>query len=547
MIINKYPSRLELSLLFLVSIMPIVNWLCHVGFFASTHDWVRPFVFIKHIEHKFQLGEYLFSWIDSINGGYGYPTFVFYPIIFFYASACIMHVLPLNEYHSAMIMVYVLSLISVLNLYYFLTETVVDKVYAWFGVILYIMIPYHYALLYVRGDFSEYMALSLLPMLINSFYRFVIYEHIKYFILMILTLVLGVLSHPIFLTVFIPVFILFIIYFICIDELKLQHLLVFFVGLITALVVTSYYWLNFILLIPEINIKKAVVDFDASSHVMNWYELVNMVRGSEHYYQIGFLYLFLTVITLVQWNRKSHWIFGGLMFLWIISLTKEFYSIIPLWDLPLINNIQFPWRMLGIISLILVIYITNIRLGKKHELFLNLSIYAVLLICLQSSNFMTKWIPQNDIITNQVMTDAKLHPNSIVGAIGSISNEYANKSFLKVNNYAENITESLFKNTQISTVFEKSQEYKYMLEVEKTDFIKVNRMQLSNWIFELDGKPINPETQNGLYFIKVEKGTHILYFYYEKPFNFSMYIVAMITCSIILSIGLYANKFTSKK
>lgn len=481
-----------------------------------------------------------------INGGYGYPTFVFYPIVFFYCSAILNYILPINEYQSAMIFLYILSLISVVNLYYFLTETVVDKLYAWFGIVLYVMIPYHYALLYIRGDFSEYMALSLLPVVINLFYRFVVYEKIKYFVLLIGTLSLGIISHPIFITVFIPVFILFILYFIFIKELRLSSLFAFCISLIIALALTSYYWLNFILLIPEINISKAVADFHATQNLMDWYELVNMVRGSSHYYQIGFLYIFLAVITLVQWNRKAHWIFGGLMILWVLSLTKEFNVIIPIWEMPLISSIQFPWRMLGIISLILVLYITNIRLGKKHELFLNLGIYAVLMLCLQSSNFMAKWNVQQDNQLNVILSQASLQPNSVVGAIGSISNEYASKPFLNIKAFTTKRVESLFNHSKIEIITENAQSGQYKISVKESDYLKINRMQLSNWIFKLNQVQVQPELQNGLYFIKVNKGTYIFEYAYEKPFNFSMYLVLLTVVTVILGLGLYADRYSSK-
>lgn len=546
MVLQKYPSKLEFTFLLLVALLPIINWLLHLDSFPHTHEWLRPFVFVKLISESFQQSHFAISWLSEINGGYGYPTFVFYPIIFFYVSALFKYILHLNEYHAVMLTVYCVTAMALINLYYLLTEIVVEKIYIWLGVILYVMIPYHYSLLYIRGDYSEFLALSMLPMSINMLMKYQIYESIKFFTGFVIAVVIGILAHPIFLTVYFPISLLILVYFILWGDVQFHSVIIFLGGVIIALVITSYYWLNFLLLIPEINIKQAEIDFPAYAHTSPMVELVNMIRGSHHFSQVGFLYLLMSVITFIQWDKWKFWIFGACIYIWMLSMTREFNEIIPIWSIPLFSNIQYPWRMLGAINLVLVLFIATIRLGKKTELILNLSIYGILLVSLQFSNFYAQWLSIADDKAQLVINKASQYPNSIDGTMGSISNEYASKLFLKTEFKADHLVESVFKHSHIQPISKNNQAFHYQINSDKEDWIRVNRMQLSNWIFTLDEDIKTPVTQNGIYYIFVSKGQHQLSFEYSRPFNLSMYLVALIIFTLILYISYYVHKFTKK-
>lgn len=100
-------------------------------------------------------------WLPNAFGGYGYPTFVYYQPGFFFW--CLPLGLLLGDVPQAMY----LSVLGLLVLgaagAYRLCALLAGRTCGLFGAILFLLTPYLYVNLYVRGDLSELMAMLIVP------------------------------------------------------------------------------------------------------------------------------------------------------------------------------------------------------------------------------------------------------------------------------------------------------------------------------------------------------------------------------------------------
>lgn len=147
-----------LLLLFVIGIAPIMpNWL--TPSLPNTHEHFRYLLIGDWFVEALRAGIWYPRWLPQMNGGFGYPQFVFYQPAYFYVNA-------LSSLFTDDLLVRQLLALSFIALagslgVYRLARCFVSRPYAVLAVAAFQLAPYVHINLYVRGDLSEWMALEL--------------------------------------------------------------------------------------------------------------------------------------------------------------------------------------------------------------------------------------------------------------------------------------------------------------------------------------------------------------------------------------------------
>jgi hypothetical protein len=131
------------------------------GTWHRSHEELRYLVLTDLFAAALREGIAWPRFLPDLYGGYGYPTFCFYqPGFFFFGALVSLLPLPL---HRALTLALVLLLYAGALGAFRLGSALGNRRYGAFAAVVFLLTPYLYVDLYVRGDLSEAMALLLGP------------------------------------------------------------------------------------------------------------------------------------------------------------------------------------------------------------------------------------------------------------------------------------------------------------------------------------------------------------------------------------------------
>lgn len=153
----RLAAVLAFSVLATSSLLPFGAW-------PDTHEDLR-YQFLTALFAESQAAGFWYPrWLPGLAGGYGYPTFVFYQPGFFFCAAVWMQVVggPAAATYCAVLTFTTLGGVGA----YLVGRQLADEWSAWFGAGLFLLTPYLFVNLLVRGDLSELAAMLLVPWLL---------------------------------------------------------------------------------------------------------------------------------------------------------------------------------------------------------------------------------------------------------------------------------------------------------------------------------------------------------------------------------------------
>src|SRR5215212_1138773 len=139
-----------------VVIVPAVLW----GI-PSNLDLTNHFRFALPFYDAIASGNFYPSWLAESNGGYGDPSFRFYPPAFYYLLAASRFLVG-NWYDATLIVFIVFSVASGLGIYLWARSFLSSQTAAWAG-IFYALAPYHINQLYQAAMLAEWAGSAVLP------------------------------------------------------------------------------------------------------------------------------------------------------------------------------------------------------------------------------------------------------------------------------------------------------------------------------------------------------------------------------------------------
>ncbi len=338
----------------LILTMPLIINSCHYS-----HDFRAHLVWSKHFSEQFWQGEFYPRWLQNMNSGLGSPTFFFYAPLPYYFTSLFS---PLSHYNTSSCnslgLSSLLALVaSGLTAYFWLKE-IASKNSAVIASIMYMAWPYHLVIdLYVRFAFAEYWSFVWMPLILYFTIKIVRGSRLN-IIGLAISFALLILTHLPTFVIFCPVPIGYALFIASRNQWKIVSLRLG-LAIIIGIGLSAIYWL------PAMT-TQASISMDAMS------------TGFFHYAN-NFLFI---GPKFDPFNLKNFWsslelltvLTGGLVFcLWKISekysevtLRREInywgivamlslFMTLPLskfvwYILPMMQKIQFPWRLNSILT-----------------------------------------------------------------------------------------------------------------------------------------------------------------------------------------------------
>ncbi len=372
------PRLNELTIPVLVPSVLVLVALAPVGFLwrymeLPTGDAYRYLILSDWFSDSISNGIWYPRWLPDMNGGYGYPQFVFYQPGYFYLSHLFVFVeAPLLR--AAL----TLSLVAGIGAWgaYRLARCFSGRATSLFFVSLFQLTPYHFVQLYARGDFSEWTAMALSPWPLYFLYRLgqeTRRTSSSTWLVTGLAAVLTVMcyAHPITLLGYLPIFVLMgALVSLSFDPNRRRalagHLLV---AIALAVAVSSPYWSTVVTMARYANIGAAQHGhFDPLAHLLSplalfWSERDPLSASLRLSFELGPIH-FLLAVSGAYVGRREPFILAascmyGLLLVLMTAIAAPFWKVYPFYLM------QFPWRLLSFVAAFQFVCILGIAKARS--------------------------------------------------------------------------------------------------------------------------------------------------------------------------------------
>ena len=153
---NRQLAILFVVLISFAAIMPVIIW----GI-PSNLDLTNHFRFTLPFYDAIVAGDFYPGWLAESNGGYGDPSFRFYPPALYYLLAAARFVTG-NWYAATLIVFVILSVAGGLGMYFWARSILPSSSASW-AAFFYALAPYHLNQLYQATLLAEWAAAAVLP------------------------------------------------------------------------------------------------------------------------------------------------------------------------------------------------------------------------------------------------------------------------------------------------------------------------------------------------------------------------------------------------
>lgn len=397
-----YKHLLPVILLFIFSLWSLRS-IFHPGFMYS-HDS------LWHVERLINLSsliptQFPVRWSPTLDNGYGIPLFNFtYPAPYYLGALLMFLGLgPVKAYYALLFFGYFIGGLGI----YALGRR--RPLSGFFAALLYLLTPYQFLDIFVRGALGEVMALGIIPWVILAYEDISRTGRSQWYTALPMALLL--LSHNFYAYLFTG---LFVVFTLILYRHRLKILASFLLSLgLSAFFVLPAFWEKSFLLITQSASASFLAHFVYPSQLLYspWVYLGSVAGAdpNEMSFQLGLANLLLVVlaslILVYRWLKRSPALqltvllilFFGAVFM-TLPQSAWFWS-----HLPLLPSLQFPWRFLGVAAVLSpLIYLELARLASpKHaHSFLVLSLLIVGLALYNTRNYYrpVKWMSEAEFL-----------------------------------------------------------------------------------------------------------------------------------------------------
>lgn len=561
---KNYRDKLIIILISFFVIFVAVFPLFNKGF-PRTHDTNLYMSWLYEFDQGFREGSILPRWSANLWLGFGAPVFNYLQPFFYYLSEG-FHLLGFSLVISIKLSI-ILSVVLSFFLMFLMAKEFWGKWPALVLATLYIYLPYRIGLLYIRGDFSEYMATAWFPLILFSFHKLLKTEKLGYFLLSSFSIALLFLTHNIQTVLFLPILFIYILVFFW---GKIKKILKSILAIIYGALLAGFFWIPAFFERKYIQVERlATGRYDFHNHFIALKELFlpHWSIQSADFQQIGAISILIIIFTIyilikhkkLDFNGK-HLLFFFILVIFGIFLTNKVSTFI--WEnFPLLSSIQYPWRILSLVAFGLAImgsiivfpefYQLFIKQGTSKKFFIILTFFIfifslALFFVWNTAKPIIYILSRSDIQYNvyyQIFDDANkviIDDKDSIGAQGSTElNFYA--SLPEILPKGVDIKLAMEKMEEIGndimhTVLDKQQsyyldklivlsgkikilkntilveDYQFDLDVEESAQVRVNTFWLPGWHAYIDGKEVSIDKNNPLDLmdINVPAGEHVL-------------------------------------
>ncbi len=333
--------------------------------------------------------------------GYGAPLFNYFPALSYFPASW-LHGLGFSFVGGWLLSMIIYTLLAALGIFLLGRLWTGSDLGGWIAALAYVYAPFFLFDSLTRGSSSELAALAALPYVMFGFTRLAWYGRRRDLVLSVAAFALFIPLHTLITlhgTALLALYCLFLVWRG--GEGRAVFLRLTVAGLL-GLVLTAFYWLPALLEADAIKlglISEQLSHIDVKRHLRPLSEILAWPHTADPTHQnqaipisLGWPQLILSAIGLLLSARAALGLYRPLMLLiWIILLCLVFMNTphsAPLWEaIPLIGFTQFPWRLLGLASLLLALasgigafMIASILPSGKSRAFVAGSIAVIMLL-----------------------------------------------------------------------------------------------------------------------------------------------------------------------
>lgn len=482
-----------------------------------------------------------------INHGLGYPFFNFnYPLIYYLGE--VNHLLGFSYVASFKVLLFLSVLLGGIGVYLFLKRHF-DEFGAMSGAIFYILVPYRFLNIYVRGNIAESFALALLPFFFLALDGLFAKNKYRY-VYFCLVLTLLILSHNI--TAMLTVFFGGCYYLLLLTQAKQKKRLLTQTLMwgIVALLLTAFFWIPVVVESRLTRLHELMSDY--KDFFPTFQEVIYSPWGFGGYKsgispgkmspQIGLVQEAVLLLSLMIFGAKVFFRKKidktDIFFLYFIGMFfVSLFLLLPvskfLWDIfPPLQLVQLPWRFLGYITFATAVsagYVISL-LPKKR--------YKILLIVLLGGALM--YTNRNHIRVNQYYPFfSPFTANGVYEPSTTSRDEHmpiwAPRIYTNPNQHGDVFPADAGKSERVVW---KSNYHRFSMNLSKPAVFRDNTSYFPGWSAKLDGKNVSilyTKDPYGRLLVAVPKGQHTVEFFFgETSYRLLADLVSIITLVILL-------------
>ena len=307
---------------------------------GATHSHLYNAMWISHFGEQMAAGHFYERWLPKSFEGLGSPTFYFYPPLAYWMAGG-LHAMGLTIFQAINGAGLLMLIASGLAMYCWLSARGTHPL---LGAILYMAAPYHLCDFYVRGALAEYAAFIWLPLIALGIERL---PQRRGLLLLALSYAGLVITH-------LPLAMLTGIFLIAPMMVRRcwQEPTALMSGAAAGLIGLG---LSAFFLLPAATLQ------DHISTGLLWaqgYRATDWSIWNANFLMFPCLALALIILA---WPARSFW-----SVLTVVSALAAVRLIPFLWDIPLLNKAQFPWRLMCIVEFAAITALLSCRLPLKN-------------------------------------------------------------------------------------------------------------------------------------------------------------------------------------
>ncbi len=303
-------------------------------------------------------------WMPDMSGGYGLPFFSFYPPLFYYVSEvfCLLGTNCVDAIKAGLILFLIFSIASM----FFFARRLWGNWGGAVSAVLFIYSPYYIADIYIRNTLAEYSSFGFLPALFFLGLKTAESNKVRWGILFSLTLGLFSLSHNAILLTFPAFFAVYLLLlFFHFKKICILRKFLFYGLLGTAL--GAFFWFPALMEKGLTHVDRMREGyFAAESHLLYPKQLIDLkwqtgasygAREDTFPFGLGLIHMIVGGISLIlgiRLRKDSSFVFKNWLFFVAFIAVNIFltvhYSRFIWKSAPILQFVQFPWRLLVFIS-----------------------------------------------------------------------------------------------------------------------------------------------------------------------------------------------------
>ncbi|HUE80061.1 MAG TPA: hypothetical protein VMN38_10575 [Sphingomicrobium sp.] len=340
----RYPATAIVGLALLLTLPAII-------FPQMTHDsfWI-DWVWADQFTNELARGNLYPRWMPQSHGGLGSPVFYYYPPLTFYATA-VFGLSGFSTYASIIAVFFIGFAASGFAMYAWLRESAKAPL---FGAMLFMAAPYHVLDFYGRGALAEFLAIALIPVMAIGLRRAARGQ-----------IVVAALAYAALILTHLPLALLISVFLVapiaaCISRANPLALLRIAIPLMLGLAISAIYLLPAIALDSFRDTAKLwqSVGLNPQSWSLFYWEQPGPPPGVKMIIAAIILTLLQPIAVLLFTAQRLWGLYAGLCCILAAAIVPGF------WTLPLLETVQFPFRLLPVAEFAIATGIAHLALPR---------------------------------------------------------------------------------------------------------------------------------------------------------------------------------------